>query len=152
MTRRSPSCARSTFPAGLFCCTTLRAYDPELDAWHCLWSDPLRHVYVSMTGRRQGEEIVNEGKEPPSLVRVCGEDQARGVPTKLDGPEPGAEGGRFSCTGLGSRSCVPLRLARGWLAMRNRPVGPHLTLGRTLSLEVRDGWPGVELCHTPGQD
>ena len=30
---------------GVFYGTTLRVYDPAIDTWHILWSDPLRQVY-----------------------------------------------------------------------------------------------------------
>ena len=33
------------FP-GAFYGTTLRVYDPALDAWHILWSDPLKQYYT----------------------------------------------------------------------------------------------------------
>jgi hypothetical protein len=46
---------------GLFHGTTLRVYDPGIDAWHILWSDPLRQVYVSQIGRARGDDIVQEG-------------------------------------------------------------------------------------------
>ena len=43
--------------------TTLRVYDPGLDAWHILWSDPMRQVYVRQIARRaQGNDIVQEGR------------------------------------------------------------------------------------------
>ena len=42
--------------------TTLRVYDPGLDAWHILWSDPLRQFYTRQIGRARGEDIVQEGK------------------------------------------------------------------------------------------
>jgi hypothetical protein len=57
---------------GLFYGTTLRLYDPGLDAWHVLWNDPLNQVCVTMIGRSRGDEIVNEGKEPASLARLYG--------------------------------------------------------------------------------
>ncbi len=41
--------------------TTLRVYDPELDAWHILWSDPLRQYYTRQIGRARGADIVQEG-------------------------------------------------------------------------------------------
>ena len=47
---------------GVFYGTTLRVYDPGLDAWHILWSDPLRQIYVRQIGRAQGNDIVQEGK------------------------------------------------------------------------------------------
>lgn len=56
----------------LFYGTTLRVYDPERDIWQVRWTDPLNQVYVSMTGRAQGADIVNEGAEPPSLTRLYG--------------------------------------------------------------------------------
>jgi hypothetical protein len=47
---------------GFFHGTTLRVYDPGLDAWHILWSDPLRQYYTRQIGRARGKDIVQEGK------------------------------------------------------------------------------------------
>ena len=47
---------------GVFHGTTLRTYDPGLDAWHILWSDPLRQYYSRQIGRARGEDIVQEGR------------------------------------------------------------------------------------------
>ena len=46
---------------GVFHGTTLRIYDPGLDAWHILWSDPLRQYYARQIGRARGKDIVQEG-------------------------------------------------------------------------------------------
>lgn len=46
---------------GVFCGTTLRVYDPGIDAWHILWSDPLRQHYARQIGRAQGADIVQLG-------------------------------------------------------------------------------------------
>ncbi len=46
---------------GFFYGTTLRVYDPGLDAWHILWSDPLRQRYTRQIGRARGKDIVQEG-------------------------------------------------------------------------------------------
>ena len=55
---------------GIFYGTTLRIYDPGLDAWHILWSDPLRQFYTRQIGRAQGGDIVQLGKnEAGELVR-----------------------------------------------------------------------------------
>jgi len=48
---------------GVFYGTTLRIYDPGLDAWHIVWSDPLRQFYARQTGRAQGDEIVQDGAD-----------------------------------------------------------------------------------------
>jgi hypothetical protein len=48
------------FP-GVFYGTTLRVYDPGIDAWHILWSDPVRQVYTRQIGRAQGADIVQLG-------------------------------------------------------------------------------------------
>jgi hypothetical protein len=42
--------------------TTLRVYDPGIDAWHILWSDPLRQFYGRQIGRAHGADIVQLGK------------------------------------------------------------------------------------------
>lgn len=48
---------------GLFYGTTLRIYDPGLDAWHILWSDPVRQVYTRQIGRARGADIVQHGTD-----------------------------------------------------------------------------------------
>lgn len=57
---------RGTRPAdpqlGDFYGTTLRVYDPGLDAWHIIWSDPLKQAYLRQLGRARGKDIVQEGK------------------------------------------------------------------------------------------
>lgn len=47
---------------GVFYGTTLRICDPGIDAWHILWSDPMRQVYTRQIGRAQGGDIVQLGK------------------------------------------------------------------------------------------
>jgi len=47
---------------GVFYGTTLRIYDPGIDAWHILWSDPLRQYYTRQIGRPRGKDIVQDGK------------------------------------------------------------------------------------------
>ena len=47
---------------GVFHGTTLRVYDPNINAWHILWSDPLRQFYTRQIGRAQGGDIVQLGK------------------------------------------------------------------------------------------
>lgn len=41
--------------------TTLRVYDPGMDAWHILWIDPVKQAYLRMIGRARGADIVQEG-------------------------------------------------------------------------------------------
>lgn len=48
--------------ANVFYGTTLRVYDPDIDAWHILWSDPMRQVYTRQIGRARGSDIVQIGK------------------------------------------------------------------------------------------
>jgi hypothetical protein len=42
--------------------TTLRVYDPGLDAWHIIWSDPATRFYARQIGRARGNDIVQDGK------------------------------------------------------------------------------------------
>ena len=44
--------------------TTLRVYDPKLDAWHVQWSDPATQFYARQVGRAQGADIVQLGALP----------------------------------------------------------------------------------------
>jgi len=58
--------------------TTLRIYDPGLDAWHILWSDPVRQLYRRQLGRAEGADIVQLGKDDAgALVRWSFRDRAR---------------------------------------------------------------------------
>jgi hypothetical protein len=46
---------------GVFHGTTLRVYDPGRDAWHIVWSDPLRQYYGRQLGRARDGGIVQHG-------------------------------------------------------------------------------------------
>lgn len=46
---------------GFFHGTTLRIYDPGRDAWHILWSDPVKQYYARQIGRAHADGIVQEG-------------------------------------------------------------------------------------------
>jgi hypothetical protein len=48
---------------GVFHGTTLRVYDPAIDAWHILWSDPVRQFYARQVGKAQGDDIVQVGTD-----------------------------------------------------------------------------------------
>jgi hypothetical protein len=48
---------------GVFYGTTLRVYDPGLDAWHIVWSDPVKQIYLHQIGRARGADIVQEGTD-----------------------------------------------------------------------------------------
>jgi hypothetical protein len=41
--------------------TTLRTYDPGLGAWHVQWTDPVTQSFLTMIGRREGDDIVQLG-------------------------------------------------------------------------------------------
>ena len=50
--------------------TTLRTYDPRIDAWHIQWTDPVTQTYFTMIGRKEGDTIVQLGKSPDgTLIR-----------------------------------------------------------------------------------
>ena len=50
--------------------TTLRIYDPGIDAWQIQWSDPVTLNFLPMIGRSQGDDIVQLGTRPDgTLVR-----------------------------------------------------------------------------------
>jgi hypothetical protein len=53
---------------GFFYGSTLRVYDPALDAWHILWSDPVKQLYVSQIGRARGPDIVQEGRNGAGMA------------------------------------------------------------------------------------
>lgn len=43
--------------------TTLRIYDPGIDAWHIIWVDPVGQNHLRQIGRAQGHDIVQEGSD-----------------------------------------------------------------------------------------
>jgi hypothetical protein len=50
--------------------TTLRVYDPRIDAWQIQWTDPVTQNFLGMIGREQGRDIVQLGTRPDGhLVR-----------------------------------------------------------------------------------
>jgi hypothetical protein len=50
--------------------TTLRVYDPEIDAWHILWTNPAKMFHARQIGRARGVDIVQEGRhESGALMR-----------------------------------------------------------------------------------
>lgn len=50
--------------AGNWFGTTLRFYDPGIDAWRILWNDPATNFFTQQIGRASGREIVQEGIDP----------------------------------------------------------------------------------------
>jgi hypothetical protein len=50
--------------AGNWYGTTLRIYDPRLDAWHILWNDPATNFFSQQIARQQGSTIVQTGPDP----------------------------------------------------------------------------------------
>jgi hypothetical protein len=50
--------------AGNWYGTTLRLYDPDIDAWRILWNDPATNFFTQQTGRARGQDIVQEGPDP----------------------------------------------------------------------------------------
>jgi hypothetical protein len=41
--------------------TTLRVYDPDIDAWRIQWTDPVTRNFLQMIGRAEGRNIVQLG-------------------------------------------------------------------------------------------
>jgi hypothetical protein len=56
--------------AGNWYGTTLRIYDPALDAWRIYWIDPASNSFRQQIGRARGNDIVQEGTtESGALTR-----------------------------------------------------------------------------------
>ncbi len=50
--------------------TSLRVYDLASGVWHVTWINPVSGAFNTLVGRKQGDEIVQEGKNPDgSLIR-----------------------------------------------------------------------------------
>jgi hypothetical protein len=57
------------FPvAGNWYGTTLRIYDPTIEAWRIYWIDPARNVFRQQIGRARGEDIVQEGTTDTGML------------------------------------------------------------------------------------
>jgi hypothetical protein len=50
--------------AGNWYGTTLRIYDPELNAWRILWNDPATNFFTQQIARARGRDIVQTGADP----------------------------------------------------------------------------------------
>ena len=50
--------------AGNWYGTTLRSYDPGIEAWRILWSDPATSFFTQQIARAQGPDIVQTGADP----------------------------------------------------------------------------------------
>jgi len=48
--------------------TTLRVYDPKMDAWRIIWVDPPTGALQTMVARKVGDQIVLEGKDPDGIA------------------------------------------------------------------------------------
>jgi hypothetical protein len=48
--------------------TTLRVYDPKLDAWHIIWVDPPTGSLQMMIAHKAGDQIVLEGKDRAGIA------------------------------------------------------------------------------------
>jgi hypothetical protein len=48
--------------------TTLRVYDPDINAWRVQWSDPVRKSFLHMIGREQDGDIVQLGTDADGLL------------------------------------------------------------------------------------
>jgi hypothetical protein len=48
--------------------TTLRVYDPDIDAWRIQWTDPVTRSFLQMIGRAEGSDIVQLGTRPDGLL------------------------------------------------------------------------------------
>jgi hypothetical protein len=59
------------FPvAGNWYGTTIRVYDPTIEAWRIYWIDPARNVFRQQIGRASGADIIQEGMtESGALAR-----------------------------------------------------------------------------------
>jgi hypothetical protein len=48
--------------------TTLRIYDPGIDAWHIFWHNPATQLYTRQVGRARGADIVQEGRHESGVL------------------------------------------------------------------------------------
>jgi len=54
--------------AGNWYGTTLRVYDPAIDAWRIWWIDPATNSFRQQVGRARGADIVQEGRTEAGVL------------------------------------------------------------------------------------
>jgi hypothetical protein len=102
---------------GVFYGTTLRIYDPGLDAWHILWSDPLRQYYTRQIGHARGKDIVQDGNNMPA-TRSAG-----ASPRSPRSRSVGWANARATAAPLGS--CRPSTRHVEWPLDSSAQIHPH---------------------------
>src|SRR4051812_26900580 len=60
--------AKAMAVAGDWYGTTLRVYDPEIDAWRIWWIDPATNSFRQQVGRARGADIVQEGRTEAGIL------------------------------------------------------------------------------------
>ena len=61
--------------AGNWYGTTLRLYDPNLDAWRILWNDPVTNFFTQQIGRARGRQTSSRPDRIPGAGRCAGRSQ-----------------------------------------------------------------------------
>lgn len=61
--------AKGGTPSNLEYGTTVRFYDPKIDAWQVVWNGPMNGNQRTFVARKIGDEIVMEGKSDSSMLR-----------------------------------------------------------------------------------
>jgi hypothetical protein len=49
--------------------STLRVFDPAIEAWRTVWTDPASQLRIELVGRSQGEDIVQIGSRGDRAIR-----------------------------------------------------------------------------------
>jgi hypothetical protein len=49
--------------------STLRVFDPSINAWNTVWTDPRSQLRIELVGRRQGDDIVQIGTRGGRPIR-----------------------------------------------------------------------------------
>ena len=49
--------------------STLRVFEPALNAWNTVWTDPMSQLRIELVGRRQGDDIVQLGTRAGRPIR-----------------------------------------------------------------------------------
>jgi hypothetical protein len=99
--------------------TTLRVYDPAIDAWRITWINPVTGVSNQLVGRRVGSEIAQTGADEDGRL-------VRWVFVEVT-PESFHWRGEVSEDGGRSWTCETEFLARRRVAPRSSPPAPPIS-------------------------